>query len=27
MNREFWRTLEEQADDPALQEHLYNEFP
>jgi molybdopterin-containing oxidoreductase family iron-sulfur binding subunit len=27
MNREFWRTLEEQADDPAFQEHLYNEFP
>src|SRR5471030_747649 len=27
MNREFWRTLEERADDPAFQEHLYNEFP
>ncbi len=23
----FWRTLDEQADDPAFQEHLYNEFP
>jgi MoCo/4Fe-4S cofactor protein with predicted Tat translocation signal len=23
----FWRTLEEQAEDPAFQEHLYNEFP
>jgi len=23
----FWRTLEERADDPAFQEHLYNEFP
>ena len=23
----FWRTLEEHADDPAFQEHLYNEFP
>jgi molybdopterin-containing oxidoreductase family iron-sulfur binding subunit len=23
----WWRTLEEQADDPAFQEHLYNEFP
>ena len=27
MNREFWRTLEERADDPAFQERLYNEFP
>src|SRR5215468_902171 len=27
MNREFWRTLEEQAGDPAFQERLYNEFP
>ena len=25
--RRFWRTLDEQADDPAFQEHLYNEFP
>ena len=25
--RPFWRTLEEQAEDPAFQEHLYNEFP
>ena len=24
---EFWRTLDERADDPAFQEHLYNEFP
>ena len=24
---EFWRTLEEQAGDPAFQERLYNEFP
>jgi molybdopterin-containing oxidoreductase family iron-sulfur binding subunit len=23
----WWRTLEERADDPAFQEHLYNEFP
>jgi len=23
----FWRTLEERAEDPAFQEHLYNEFP
>jgi MoCo/4Fe-4S cofactor protein with predicted Tat translocation signal len=23
----FWRTLDEQADDPAFLEHLYNEFP
>jgi MoCo/4Fe-4S cofactor protein with predicted Tat translocation signal len=23
----FWRTLDEQAEDPAFQEHLYNEFP
>jgi MoCo/4Fe-4S cofactor protein with predicted Tat translocation signal len=23
----FWRTLEEQAEDPAFQQHLYNEFP
>jgi MoCo/4Fe-4S cofactor protein with predicted Tat translocation signal len=23
----FWRTLEEQAEDPAFQKHLYNEFP
>src|SRR6185369_16765754 len=23
----FWRTLEERADDPAFQQHLYNEFP
>src|SRR6185436_9746212 len=23
----WWRTLEEQAEDPAFQEHLYNEFP
>ena len=23
----FWRTLEEQAGDPAFQERLYNEFP
>jgi molybdopterin-containing oxidoreductase family iron-sulfur binding subunit len=27
MNRAFWRTLEERADDPAFQERLYNEFP
>jgi molybdopterin-containing oxidoreductase family iron-sulfur binding subunit len=27
MNHEFWRTLEERADDPAFREHLYNEFP
>ncbi|HET6960299.1 MAG TPA: TAT-variant-translocated molybdopterin oxidoreductase, partial [Vicinamibacterales bacterium] len=27
MNEKFWRTLEERADDPAFQEHLYNEFP
>ena len=27
MNRPFWRTLEEQAADPAFQERLYNEFP
>ena len=25
--REFWRSLEERAEDPAFQEHLYNEFP
>jgi molybdopterin-containing oxidoreductase family iron-sulfur binding subunit len=24
---EFWRTLEERADDPAFRERLYNEFP
>jgi molybdopterin-containing oxidoreductase family iron-sulfur binding subunit len=24
---EFWRSLEERADDPAFQERLYNEFP
>jgi MoCo/4Fe-4S cofactor protein with predicted Tat translocation signal len=24
---EFWRSLEEQAGDPAFQELLYNEFP
>jgi MoCo/4Fe-4S cofactor protein with predicted Tat translocation signal len=24
---EFWRTLEERAEDPAFREHLYNEFP
>ena len=24
---QFWRTLEERADDPAFQERLYNEFP
>jgi len=23
----WWRTLEERADDPAFQQHLYNEFP
>jgi MoCo/4Fe-4S cofactor protein with predicted Tat translocation signal len=23
----FWRTLEERAEDPAFQQHLYNEFP
>src|SRR5262245_22687270 len=23
----WWRTLEERAEDPAFQEHLYNEFP
>jgi MoCo/4Fe-4S cofactor protein with predicted Tat translocation signal len=23
----FWRTIEERANDPAFQEHLYNEFP
>jgi len=23
----WWRTLEERANDPAFQEHLYNEFP
>jgi MoCo/4Fe-4S cofactor protein with predicted Tat translocation signal len=23
----FWRTVEERANDPAFQEHLYNEFP
>ena len=23
----WWRTLEERAQDPAFQEHLYNEFP
>jgi MoCo/4Fe-4S cofactor protein with predicted Tat translocation signal len=27
MNKEFWRTLEERAGDPAFQERLYNEFP
>src|SRR5215813_4433204 len=27
MNREFWRTLEERAGDPAFLERLYNEFP
>ena len=27
LNRPFWRTLEEQAGDPAFQERLYNEFP
>jgi MoCo/4Fe-4S cofactor protein with predicted Tat translocation signal len=27
MKNEFWRTLEERADDPAFQRHLYNEFP
>ena len=27
LGRPFWRTLEEQAEDPAFQEHLYNEFP
>src|SRR5512138_3440127 len=27
MNRDFWRTIEERADDPAFQERLYNEFP
>jgi len=26
-SKEFWRTLEEQAGDPAFQERLYNEFP
>ena len=26
-NREFWRTLEEQADDPAFREFLLREFP
>jgi len=25
--RTFWRTLEERAEDPAFQQHLYNEFP
>ena len=25
--RLVWRTLDERADDPAFQEHLYNEFP
>src|SRR5205085_1078518 len=25
--REFWRTLDELADDPAFRERLYNEFP
>ena len=27
MSRPFWRTLDEQADDPAFRERLYNEFP
>ena len=27
MNHDFWRTLEERADDPAFQERLANEFP
>ena len=27
MSDKFWRTLEERAEDPAFQEHLYNEFP
>ena len=26
-NREFWRALEEQADDPAFREYLQKEFP
>jgi molybdopterin-containing oxidoreductase family iron-sulfur binding subunit len=26
-SQDFWRTLEERAEDPAFQEHLYNEFP
>jgi len=25
--REFWRTLDELADDPAFRERLHNEFP
>ena len=27
MSRPFWRTLDEQAEDPAFRERLYNEFP
>jgi molybdopterin-containing oxidoreductase family iron-sulfur binding subunit len=27
LGRPFWRTLDERAEDPAFQEHLYNEFP
>ena len=27
MKHDFWRTLEERADDPAFQERLANEFP
>ncbi len=27
MTEKFWRTLDERAEDPAFQEHLYNEFP
>jgi molybdopterin-containing oxidoreductase family iron-sulfur binding subunit len=27
INQQFWRTLEERADDPAFQEYLFNEFP
>ena len=27
MRRDWWRTLEERAGDPAFREYLHNEFP